>query len=145
MPTTKLSHSTRAAVVLLLAILSAPACSLSMQRASAVALEQVSIKSLELRDKVEAQHQRGQMPDIDYKAWKSRLGKVGRIGQALTSALAKADGQEAARQLDAFFEALTELVNEQVVKMTPSEQLTFTIVIESIRSALTIISAVSAT
>jgi hypothetical protein len=120
----------------------APACAASLQRTTAVALEEISIKTVELRDKVEAQKQAGQMSEQDYRAWKNRLGKVATSGRILTESLMKADGAEASRQVDLMLEALQELANEQVVNMSSTQQSTFNIIMVAIRSALLIISSV---
>lgn len=133
-------RQTRAAV-LLLALLLAPACSASLQRATAIASEELSASTVRLRDQIEAQHQAVQLPEPEYRSWKRGLGRVAKAGLALNQALRTADRASADVQVRAIIELLDELIREDVIRLPMQTRWTVEIVLQSVRTSLLVISA----
>lgn len=139
MPITRM-RQTRAAVLLAI-LLVAPACSAGLQRATAIASEELSASTVRLRDAIESQHQSGQLPDADYRSWKRGLGRVAKAGLALNQALRTADRASADVQVRAIIELLDELIREDVIRLPQQTRWTVEIVLQSVRTSLLVISS----
>lgn len=129
-----------AAVVLLLALVFAPACSVSLRKATAIANEELSAATVRLRNHIQAEADAGRLPQAELRTWKSQLGRVADVGILLTKAIVAGDNDDARVQIMAAIKLLDEFLEQDVIRLNADQRMVAMIAIQSVRTSLLIIS-----
>jgi hypothetical protein len=88
-------------------------------------------------------YRRGEINDLDHKAWDRRIVRLALAGKSVNAALrADADAHTLADRARVVVDLLDDLLSEQVIRLNPDRQHTARIIIESARSAILIYAAV---
>jgi hypothetical protein len=135
MLTRRVSHS----LVILLLVASA-ACSLNTRVRLAIANREFSASLVRIQQFVQSEYDFKRINDAELRAWKARLGRIADGGIALTHAINAGNSNDIYTQINALLTLLDELIAEDVVRLPKDSQLAVTIIIESARTTLTILS-----
>lgn len=135
---TRARQTARSLIVLLL-ILNAAACSLSRRAQIAQVNARLSQAGVQMKDFVQGQYDRKIMPVDEYEEWKSRLGKIAKIGGLMTDALIAGNDDVAKVQVDALLDLIDDLERENVIKLNPNQQAIAYVILGSIRTTIDIL------
>ncbi len=86
----------------------------------------------------------GQIKPEEHQAWQRRIVRIAIAGKALNEALrAEPGAQTVSDRARVVVDLLDDLITEQVIRLSPNERQTASILIESLRSSLLIYAAVA--
>jgi hypothetical protein len=125
--------------IVLLLILNAAACSLNRRVQIAQINNRLSAAGVQMKDFVQGQYDHKLMPVDEYEEWKSTLGKIARIGGAVTDALIAGNDDVAKVQVDALLDLIDDLEQKRVIKLNPNQQAIAYVILGSIRTTVDIL------
>lgn len=121
-------------------VASSVACSLNTRVRLAIANREFSASLVRIQTFIQSEHDFRRIDDAELRTWKARLGRVADAGIILTHAINNGNSDEIYTQVNALLNMLDGLITEDVIRLPKDTQLAVTIVIESARATLTILS-----